>query len=142
MVEPITRSIKKWRNSSQRFYLAQLILDSCSIDRNQHSISRKEFLIDRDNEEFHHGVSTWLTQSVPNSSSINQKLHSIDRKESSINRNSHNRNFQNILDTVFDIFIVFYENTFWFYQWRFTDQALRFSISRSRTIIMLETLKT
>ena len=102
-VEPITRLIEKWRNSSLSFYLVRLILESRSINRKVHSIGQKEFSIDR---------------------------------------NSHNWIFQNFLGTVFDIFIIFNQNTFWFYQRRFTNQTLRFSISRSRTIIILETLKT
>ena len=91
------------KKSSPCFCLVRLILDSCSIDQNQHSIGRKEFLIDWD---------------------------------------SHNWIFQNFPRTIFYVFIVFNQNTFWFYQWRFTDQTLGYSISRSRTIIMLETLKT
>ena len=100
-IEPITRLIEKWRNSSLCFCLVRLILDSCSINRNQHSIGRKEFLIDRDSHN-------WIFQESFLTSSL----------------------FSSI------------KNTFWFYQWRFTDQTLGFSISRSRTIIMLETLKT
>ena len=91
-------------------------------------------------------ISSWsfcLNRLVLDSSSIDRMFFSIDRKEFSIDRNSHNWIcFQNFPGTVFDIFIVFYQNTFWFYQWRFIDQTLGFSISRSRTIIMLETLKT
>ena len=50
-VELITRSIEKWRNSSQRFCLVRLIFNSCWTDRNQHSIGRKEFSIDRNSQK-------------------------------------------------------------------------------------------
>ena len=36
---------KNWRNSSQSFWMTQSILDSCSIDRKEHLIDRREFLI-------------------------------------------------------------------------------------------------
>ena len=78
-------SIKwKWRNSSQRFCLIQLILDSCLINRSQHSIGQKEFSIDQDNEGFHHGVSTWLDWFLNPLWSIEKYIRSIEMNSKSI----------------------------------------------------------
>ena len=71
-----------------------------------------------------------LIRSILDSYSISRKEYSIDWKEFSIGNRFWHLHCSSI------------ENTFWFYQWKFTNQTLRFSISRSRTIIMLETLKT
>ena len=50
--------------------------------------------------------------------------------------------FQNFAAAVFHSFCYFPSKTpFWFYEWRFTNQTLRFSRSLSRTLIMLETLE-
>ena len=106
------------------------------------AFDRSNLLLDRSkNEEIHHYASAsfdWFSIPVR---SIEINIWLIERNSWSI-ETLITEFFQNFLGIVFDIFIVFYQNTFWFYQWRFTDQTLGFSVSRSRTIIMLETLKT
>ena len=103
---------------------------------------RSNLLLDQSkNEEIHHYASASFDSfSIP-IRSIEINIWLIERNSWSI-ETLITEFFQNFPRTVFDIFIVFYQNTFWFYQWRFIDQTLGFSISRSRTIIMLETLKT
>ena len=89
---------KKWRNSSQSHCLVQLILDSYSISWKEHSIDRKGFSIDQDNEEFQHRVSAWLNWfSIP-LQSIERYIRSIETRKNWI--------FQNFLVTIFDIFII------------------------------------
>ena len=53
---------KNQRNSSQNLWMTRSILDSCSIDRKEHSIDRKEFLIGRDswNWIFHICFGNWF----------------------------------------------------------------------------------
>ena len=75
-------------------------------------------------------ISSWsfcLTRSVLDSSSINWKEHSIDQKEFLIDRNSHNWIFQEFSNNCVRQFLLFsIKNSFWFYEWRFTYQTLRF----------------
>ena len=98
------------------------------FDRSKLTFDRSKGILDwSDNEEFYHRVSTWLDRfSIP--------LRSIEKYIRSIERNSWSietritKFFLNFPTTVFDIFIVIPSKThFWFYEWRFTDQTLRFS---------------
>ena len=69
-------------------------------------ISRIYYSIDRDNDEFHHRVSTWLDQfSIP-LRSIEKYIRLIERNSRSI-KTHITEFFQNFPATVFDIFIAF-----------------------------------
>ena len=69
-------------------------------------ISRIYYSIDRDNDEFHHRVSTWLDQfSIP-LQSIEKYIRLIERNSRSI-KTRITEFFQNFPATVFDIFIAF-----------------------------------
>ena len=106
------------------------------------SICRTFYSIDRKNEEIHHLTSAsfdWFLNPI----------RSIEKYIRLVEKNS--RLIETCITEFFRIFqepfltsslLSSIKNTFWIYQWRFTYQTLRFSRSLSRTLIMLETLKT
>ena len=82
--------------------MTRSILDSYLINWKEHSIDRREFLIDRKIEEIHHKVFGWLNRfSIP--------IRSIERNIWSIEGNSwlvktrETEFFQIFLVTVFDV---------------------------------------
>ena len=105
------------------------------------SISQTFYSIDRKNEEIHHLASASFNWFLNPIRSIEKYIRSVEKNSQSIKTRITEffRSFQEPFLT--SSLLSSIKNTFWFYQWRFTDQTLKFWRSLSRTLIMLETLK-
>ena len=105
------------------------------------SISQTFYSIDRKNEEIHHLASAFFNWFLNPIRSIEKYIRSVEKNSQSIKTRITEffRSFQEPFLT--SSLLSSIKNTFWFYQWRFTDQTLKFWKSLSRTLIMLETLK-
>ena len=105
------------------------------------SISQTFYSIDRKNEEIHHLASASFNWFLNPIRSIEKYIRSVEKNSQSIKTRITEffRSFQEPFLT--SSLLSSIKNTFWFYQWRFTDQTLKFWKSLSRTLIMLETLK-
>ena len=106
------------------------------------SINRTFYSIDRKNEEIHHLTSASFDWFLNPIRSIEKYIRSVEKNSRSIE--TRITEFFRIFEEPFltSSLLSSIKNTFWFYQWRFTNQTLKFSRSLSRTLIMLETLKT
>ena len=105
------------------------------------SISQTFYSIDRKNEEIPHLASASFNWFLNPIRSIEKYIRSVEKNSQSIKTRITEffRSFQEPFLT--SSLLSSIKNTFWFYQWGFTDQTLKFSRSLSRTLIMLETLK-
>ena len=106
------------------------------------SISWTFYSIDQKNEEIYHLASASFDWFLNPIQLVEKYIWSVEKNSRSIE--TRITEFFRIFQEPFltSSLLSSIKNTFWFYQWRFTDQTLKFWRSLSRTLIILETFKT